>query len=233
LVLRNRIIDLSVVAEVAAALQSIDPEIVFVGGAVVSCYANDVPPDEVRPTADVDLTVNVVSYNDQVKLQEKLAEIGFYPDPEGPSICRHKFNGIPVDIIPIKDSPVGEANSWYEPGLEFAFTIEVKGEKIRILSAPYFLATKFEAFQSRGQDPRTSHDVEDIFFVLDQRKTIVEEVLGADETVKVYISDQFKTLESLIDLEELIVSHLYSDFIDERLPVIRDRILKIIRITSP
>ncbi len=37
-----------------------------------------------------------------------------------------------------------------------------------------FLATKFEAFKDRGGDYRTSHDFEDIVYVLDNRTTIVE-----------------------------------------------------------
>ena len=54
--MRNRIINLGVVAEIAQALGDLNESVVFVGGAVISIYADDPAADEVRPTQDVDLT---------------------------------------------------------------------------------------------------------------------------------------------------------------------------------
>jgi hypothetical protein len=50
------------------------------------------------------------------------------------------------------------------------------GTVIRSITAPYFLATKLEAFQSRGKgDVFASHDLEDVIAVIDGRPAITEE----------------------------------------------------------
>jgi hypothetical protein len=51
--LENKVINISVVAEVAAALKEVKEEMVFVGGAVVSLYTDDPAADEIRPTQDL------------------------------------------------------------------------------------------------------------------------------------------------------------------------------------
>jgi hypothetical protein len=56
------------------------------------------------------------------------------------------------------------------------------GTPINLISAPAFLATKFEAFHTRGKgDLLLSHDFEDIINVVEGRQSIVEEV-GAGGT---------------------------------------------------
>ena len=59
--MENRIINITVVAEVAKALKDIKEAMVFVGGAVVSLYTDDPAADEIRPTQDVDMTLNIVN----------------------------------------------------------------------------------------------------------------------------------------------------------------------------
>ena len=63
--MENRTINIAVVAEVAEALQHIKQDIVFVGGAVVSLYANDPAADEIRPTQDIDMTLNIINLRDR------------------------------------------------------------------------------------------------------------------------------------------------------------------------
>ena len=68
------------------------------------------------------------------------------------------------------DSMRGPSNRWYQVGFDALETIEINDTQIQVLSAPCYLATKFEAYNSRGQDNyRTSHDVEDIIYVIDNR----------------------------------------------------------------
>ena len=63
--MKNRTINLGVVAEIANALGDLNEFIVFVGGAVVSVYADDDAADEVRPTQDIDLTLKFFDINQQ------------------------------------------------------------------------------------------------------------------------------------------------------------------------
>lgn len=114
--MENRIINIAVVAEVANALKTIEEQIVFVGGAVVSLYTDDPAADEIRPTQDVDMTINVINLGHWAVLQEKLATLGFHPDPQGHAISSYKYKDIPVDIMSVEDDPLGPANRWYKIG---------------------------------------------------------------------------------------------------------------------
>jgi hypothetical protein len=69
------------------------------------------------------------------------------------------------------------------------------GRKIRIVTAPYFLATKLEAFDGRGGgNYMLSHDIEDIVAVLDGRPELVEEVRQAEDPLRRYLADRFTVL---------------------------------------
>lgn len=171
--MENRTINLAVVAEVAKALKELKSQMIFVGGAVVSLYADDVAADEIRPTADIDLTINLLNYNNWNHMQERLAELKFFPDIHGHAICSYKYKDIPVDIMPSEDGHFGISNKWYKIGFDALDLVRVVGEEIQILSAPCYIATKLEAFKSRATDYRTSHDFEDVIYVIDNRINIV------------------------------------------------------------
>lgn len=114
--MENRIINLAVVAEIAEALKDYNQKMVFVGGAVVSLYTDDTAADEIRPTSDIDMTLNVISLKEWYNIQKDLKKLGFYPDPFGHAICRYKYKDIPVDIMAAEDSLLGPTNRWYKIG---------------------------------------------------------------------------------------------------------------------
>lgn len=87
--MENKTINIKTVAEVAKALKDMLPQMVFVGGAVISLYTDDAAADEVRPTGDIDLAIQLTSFAEWAKIQEKLATLGFSPDPEGHAICSY------------------------------------------------------------------------------------------------------------------------------------------------
>ena len=73
--------------------------------------------------------------------------------------------------MPTNPDILGFANRWYGPAVDAAETITLpSGQIARMVSAPYFLATKLEAFDGRGHgDYLLSHDMEDLIAVLDGR----------------------------------------------------------------
>lgn len=226
--MENRTINLAVVAEVAQALQELNNQIVFVGGAVVSLYTNDTAADEIRPTADIDMTVVLANLQKWPAIEERLRELGFSPDPFGHAMCRYKYQNIPVDIMPPEDTAMGPSNPWYKQGFEDLQTVTVHGIDINILSAPFYLATKFEAYNSRGEESRFSHDMEDIIYVIDNRKEIVEEIKLAPRSVQEFIKSG---LQKLIDTDlldavlEVAVHPLVAEF---RIPIIKEKIYQIL-----
>ena len=180
---------------VANALESLNQKIVFVGGATISLY-----PDrsvlEVRPTDDVDVLIEILNYNDRSILEEKLRSIGFTHDIESHVICRYRIQGIIVDIMPTDDSSIGFGNKWYPKGFKNAVDyILDESLTIQILSAPFFIATKLEAFKGRGNnDGRTSQDFEDIIYVLENREEIWNELNTTDAELKEYLKKEFQNL---------------------------------------
>lgn len=149
--MHNKVINLALVAQVAVGLKELRDRMVFIGGAVISLYTDDPAADEIRPTADIDMTINLANYAEWALMQERLAELGFHPNPHGQSICSYKFQNIAIDIMPADDSSIGISNTWYKPGFEYLQQIELpEGIHINTLPSPYFLATKLEAFKDRG-----------------------------------------------------------------------------------
>jgi hypothetical protein len=138
------------------------------------------------------------------------------------------FKGIEVDIMPTSDTQIGVSNKWYEPGLAFVQQVQVQGIEIKIFSAPYFIATKFEAFNSRGGDYRTSHDFEDIIYIIDNRTTIVEEVKASDEIVKEFLISSFKKVLEQQAWQEIIITQIHPLMIEDRFPLIVEKINLII-----
>ncbi len=88
--MENKAINIGIIAEIAEALKELKEIMVFVGGAIVSLYADNPAAEEMRPTEDVDMMIEFMNYGKWVKMQERLSELGFFPDPNGRSICRSR-----------------------------------------------------------------------------------------------------------------------------------------------
>ncbi len=194
---------------VANALTELKDKVVFVGGSTISLYP-DRPVFEVRPTDDVDVIIEILNYVDRMELEEKLRSIGFTHDIESGIICRYKIQGIIVDIMPTNDASIGFTNKWYPDGFANAINHQIDEMlTVKILSAPYYIATKLEAHKSRGNnDGRTSHDFEDIIYVLENRATIWKEMNNAGESLKEYLQSEFLILLENPNLFEWIDAHV-------------------------
>ena len=106
--------------------------------------------------------------------------------------------------------------------------VQLDQEKINILSAPCFLATKFEAYKDRGGNYRMSHDFEDIIYVLDNRVNIVNEILFDDPRVKDFLQEELKTVMDHRSSEEILSCHIHPLALEGRLPIVNEKIDQII-----
>ena len=69
------------------------------------------------------------------------------------------------------------------------FEIE-RDVRIRVVTAPYFCATKLEAFRGRGKgDYLSSHDLEDLITVVDGRSELLKDLRAAPEDLRSSIAD--------------------------------------------
>jgi hypothetical protein len=101
-------------------------------------------------------------------------------------------------------------NKWYRPALiaavEFALP---SGRIIRMVTAPYFLATKLAAFKSRGRgDFMMSHDMEDFIAVLDGRPELLDELQTIDGPLRKYLAREMAKLLSNENFLAAVPGHL-------------------------
>ena len=179
---------------VAAALGDLCDELVLVGGCAASLLIDTPTAPPPRVTYDVDLIAVVAALRNYHALEERFAQRGFKRDvsPDAP-ICRWRIGGIEVDLMPTDETVLGFSNRWYVEAATTATCLALlSGKPINLISAPAFLATKFEAFHTRGKgDLLQSHDFEDIINVIEGRQTIVEEVGAGGTAVRTYLAQQF------------------------------------------
>ena len=192
-------------------LGSLRDEVVFVGGATVSLYA-DRMAETVRPTEDVDILIEIVTRGEYMAIEEQLRNIGFKNVTDSKVICRYTIHGIIVDIMPTGDSVLGFSNKWYPEGYKNAVNFKIDDQHIvKIFSPPYFLASKLETFKSPTRKDNNngiySSDFEDIVFVLENRFSIWEELNDAPDTVRNYLTLEFKELQKNPFFEEWIDAH--------------------------
>ena len=207
-------INITRIKAVSNALAKLETPVVFAGGATVSLYADIDFREEARPTDDVDVVLELVAYKNYAAVEVQLRAIGFVNDIHSKVICRYKYKGLLVDIMPTDEKVLGFSNKWYAPGFKQAIDFEIdKQHIVKIFPVTYFIASKLEAFKNRGKnDGRTSSDFEDIVFVLTYRNSIWKELQEADEIVKQYLKDEFIKLLAGNFIDEWIAVHLdYSD----------------------
>ncbi len=75
------------------------------------------------------------------------------------------------------DTALGFTNKWYASGFKNAIDYALtENDNIKIFTAPYFIASKLEAFNSpsrkNNKDGIYSSDFEDIVFVLENRLSL-------------------------------------------------------------
>lgn len=182
---------------IAGALGELREQLVFVGGSVAGLLLTDPLAEGVRATTDVDAIVEAgrAAFH---QLESELSGRGFMRDMTSEVICRwvHRESGLLFDLMPVDDAVLGFTNPWYAYAVQTAESLEItEGVSIRVLSAVAFVATKLEAFASRGNgDFLASHDLEDVLNVVDGREQLAEEMAGAPEALRAFVARTFAGL---------------------------------------
>ena len=179
--------NIEMIQEVAKALQEVNKDVVFVGGSTVALYLNLATANEIRPTDDVDVIIEIFSAAQYSVFSKKLLGLKFSPDlTKDAPICRWKYLGITVDVMPLDEKVLGFSNKFYKSGFKHKEELKLpNGQTIYILPLAYFLASKLEAFYNRGaKDPRFSKDLEDIVALLSEPKKF-QTVFEYDDLVEV------------------------------------------------
>lgn len=192
---------------VANALGPLREKVVFVGGCAVGLLITDEAAAPVRATLDVDLVVAVSALSAYHGIEMELSRLGFKRDlaAEAP-ICRWRYRGLEVDVMPADASILGFANRWYPLAVTSAQVFKLPdGGDIRLVAAPVFVATKFEAHADRGAgDLLASHDLEDIVNVIDGRSNLLNEIATSPADLREYLAQR---------CGELLETPLFEDYL--------------------
>ncbi len=226
----------TMIRHVAERLGDLRKQVVFLGGAVTGLLLTDAAAPEARFTEDVDAIVSIGSYSEYSRLEEALRELGFQNARD--VICRWSIAGVLVDFMPTDEAILGFSNRWYSQALETATEYKFDdGLTVRLITAPYFVATKLEAFLDPGRegsgDYLTSRDMADIVAVIDGRQELVSEIEASDRRVRSFLIQEFKRV--LLDqvFREALPGYLLPDTASQRrLPLLIERVEQIVKIAQ-
>ena len=216
----------------AEKLHPLLSKIVFVGGCATGLLVSDPAASPVRPTLDVDAIIEISSYLDFTRLESQLSELGFRRKQDS-LICRWFLDDLILDLMPTDPAILGFTNRWYRPALKNSAIRRIEEKEIRLVTAPYFLATKLEAFHGRGRNEYAmSHDLEDIITIIDGRPELVTEISLETADLRQYLSAEFRALLSTAAFRDALPGHLLPDAASQqRISIVMGRIQQIINLS--
>lgn len=201
--------------------------VVFIGGAIAPLLQTSPVLPRVRTTTDVDRIAAAGSYREFYRLQEELRGSGFREIgvTEGglENHHAHKWrtpSGGEFDLMPAGDHLGGTGSRWDSYAIESCERLDIgsgldsNGDAasqivIQHASAAAFLALKWAAYDDRGgEDPRYSHDLEDIVALVASRPTLPDECADAPDDVRSFIATHSEALLADADFDEVIDGHL-------------------------
>ncbi len=142
----------------AQRLKPLLDEVVFLGGATLTLWITDSGAPSPRPTKDVDVVVEAMTRSGFHAFGARLRSLGFSEDQEDGVICRwrDRESDLILDAMPADPSILGFSNVWQGASIPHAVSCALpSGARIRAAPPAYLLATKLEAFKSRGKEDRS------------------------------------------------------------------------------
>ena len=216
------------VEAVAQALGDLCNEVVLVGGCAAGLLCTSPGAAPPRVTFDVDVVAEVAALAEYYALEKRFGQRGFTRDvSQAAPICRWRLRDMCVDLMPSDEKILDFSNRWYPHAIAGALRVALpSGRLIRLIPAPAFLATKLEAFATRGRgDLLSSHDFEDIIHVLDGHPGIEAEVAATDADLMQYLSARFGESAQHADFSNTLPGLLtYDEIHDDRVRRVRGRI---------
>lgn len=215
----------------AEALQPLLSELVFVGGCVTGLLLTDPAAPSPRGTLDVDAIAEITSYEQYSRFGDRLRTLGFSEDlSEGAPLCRWVKDRTILDVMPLDERILGFSNRWYRAAAERSTWTTIGNEiHVRMITAPYFMATKFEAFRGRGnRDYMGSHDLEDLIAVVDGRESLAFEIRQEAGELCMFIREEVSRLLQDANFIDSLPGHLLPDAVSQaRLPLVTRRLAEL------
>lgn len=196
---------------IASALGSLRERVVFIGGAIAPILHSETVLPYSRPTHDVDAVLATHRYSDSADVGAELRSLGFHQRAI-PTAHVHRWlsaDGISFDLVPTGDHLGGIGGPWDDFTVNSSQRSFVDGVELRHASSVAFLVMKIAAFADRGgDDPRMSHDVEDIVALSASRGSLVVEVAHAENSARREVVNFTRSLVHSDAFDEILAAHL-------------------------
>ena len=89
--------------------------------------------------------------------------------------------------------------------------MEIEGHLIKVVTAPFFVALKLEAFEDRGKgDFIMSTDFEDVICLFNGRQSVVDEIM-AEPIVREGIAEKFSRYVQNADVEDAVLGFVQTE----------------------
>lgn len=173
----------------------------FLGGSVLSLLVTDPTVDALRVTKDVDILLDSTTRNEYHRAERLLEYRGFHHDMrEGAPLCRWTYQDITLDVIPSHEEVLGWRSPWLAEAMEHTQQVRCGNRVVRVVSAPFFVLLKLEAFEDRGGgDFLSSTDFEDVICLFNGRDGIVDEI-AQEPMVRQMLGKRFRRYLESSDL---------------------------------
>lgn len=219
--------NLGALRTVADRLDQLGLSYAFIGGSIVNLLLDRPDFAPARPTDDVDVILEVLTSERYSSVEHRIRGLGFNHDVSpGAPRCRWVLGEITVDIMPTDGAALGLNPAWLKEALATATEQEFAPTRLRLVSAPAFLATKHVAFLDRGAgDYYGSHDLEDFITVIDGREAIIQEIDAAPAELRRYLITAIAQLMTGTAFGEALTGQLPpDDASQQRLPKLRAKL---------
>jgi hypothetical protein len=212
-------------------LGPLNEQVIYLGGCTTALFITDPLSLDVRPTKDVDCIIDIVSLPKYYQFGKKLSSQGFKQSIDDEVICRWHYDDAILDVMPTDENILKFGNRWYKEAIEHAISHQLAEDlTIKSVTAPYLLATKIEAFRTRGNnDFLGSHDFEDIITIIAGRIEIADEIVLEEDTLKTHLKQFFAEIIDDDDFRTALPGNLNDGPVTiQRIQTVQDRIKRII-----
>lgn len=217
---------------IARRLGALNNEVVYLGGCTTALFISDPLSLDVRSTLDVDCIIDVISLGKYYQFENKLKKRGFSQSIENTVMCRWHYDDMILDVMPADEKILGWGNHWFREAIKHTIIHKIADDlNIKSVTAPYFLATKIEAFKARGNnDFLGSHDLEDIIAVIAGRVEIADEVTATSDKLKTHLKLVFGDMLMNDQFVQSLPGHVSDGPVTmQRVQTVIERIKKISR----
>lgn len=208
-------------AEIAAKLDALGLNYVFVGGSIVEFLLDNPGLSPMRPTDDLDLMLKSWPGGTTPTWSKNCETLVLR------TTCRQvRRCAAGCDIMPTDGALLGLNTAWFAEALTTARPHIIGGVSVPLISSVAFIATKLAAFADRGAgDYHGSHDLEDIITVIDGRAGIVDEVAQAEPRLRIFVETRIGSLVTNENFQDSLSGQLPFDAASQhRLPALRQKL---------